>query len=92
MFKDVNGLDCWIDLECRVHHLVQQDMNYHHWSYENILKNMKKPDYSGGFHIKSYRECVDVLSYSYITEKWIMENSNFRKILKVLNPEIILTY
>lgn len=92
MFKDINGFDCWIDLECRIHRVVQQDLNYHHWSYENIIKNMNKPDFTGNFNIKTYKNGVDILSYSYVTTEFIMENPEFRKIMKVLNPEMILIY
>ena len=89
---DKNGKEFWVDLDGRINYQVKIENSY--YSYQNIIKNMKKynPFDSKDFFAKRF-EPDGTFTNDYVwfqTRDFMFESKNFIKLAKELNPEILV--
>lgn len=91
---DSNGHEFFIDLDCKVHHLVNPGTG-DFYSYENIIKNHERmSDYFKTFNVKIYNaDGTPGRAYQEISEegfKAICQHGFLRELTERFNPEFLI--
>lgn len=72
------------------HHLISSGTNGLYLSYENVLKNSKKPNPFGTFIVKLFDETGTDLVQYWETDKSIFRDPRLVELTKEFNPELLI--